>query len=774
MKISEFSILRYGPVRDTGRIIVSDFSLIFGDNENGKTLTIDALVKLLLGKIANERDFNALERIGELPAGYVILKDDDERYYKLPEHGTLPAIFGISAADCSNIFIIRNSNLAIENQHEYYTYVTDRLTGIQSRYIQNVIDSLKSLGRLTPTGMYVNTGAERLKSRIEDAISLADEVKQFRHECESENIHKLEQTIVDMKSRLKSLSVRIDTLHEARMREKYEKDVEALEKIVAAQNSIAEMSAITEEHLQRWRDHARDITRLEGEREAADRSLTESKNDLDVATRVVREEEIEWKHAEDRKRMLDETIRPLIKQYEQFVSTVPSVETRKSFFGIVVIITGILFGISLIGFMLTSGTFFSLIASLLFVLLIVSGILYFVSVRALSDVSADFAKLLNAVSRYSWDADNLYGILKKIELFEDEHRRLSERLQESRRRMQNLRERVHNHSENILPEIGRTLQKMEEEIHTICGLSGVDTIDDYRLKWKDKTELNKIIQTQSVLLKRDFGDQGDSLGKNISYWQGKIRELERYKDGAAAMGFDESDFNKSKDEYKKMRKELEDLFVRWSTIAGRMSDIEKKTNKIIQTDNDYTFCRTLTDLTVISKMLDEFITSNENTRDDTLIAIDIFTSILRDEQEKVSALFGVDKPVSKYFSLFTGGRYIGIIYDQNNTNIEVVQRNGNRLAADKLSGGAHDQLYFAIRLALGEELLKDRKGFFILDDPFIKSDVHRLREQVQMLRYIAGQGWQILLFSAKTEILDELKGDITDNKVRLIEYRRIE
>jgi len=400
--------------------------------------------------------------------------------------------------------------------------------------------------------------------------------------------------------------------------------------------------------------------------------------------------------------------------------------------------------------------------------------MYYVSVRALSVISADFQKVLNAVSRYSWDAETLSGILKNIEIFEDEYRRSFDRLHESRQRLQNLRERIDNLSGNSIPGMDRTIRHMQEEIDAIRSLSGTETIDDYRLKCTEKSELNKVLQTQSVLLKRDFGDQEGNLHENISFWQQRISEFERYKDKATGIGYDETALTGCKDEHKKVSAELDDLHVRWSAISYTLTDIEKKTNKILQTDDDYIFCKTLPDLTVILQLLDEFITGHENTRDDILIAIDIFTSIFHQEQEKVSALFGIEKPVSKYFSVFTGGRYTGVTYDQMNATIEVTQRNGNRLTADKLSGGAYDQLYFAVRLALGEELLKGEKGFFILDDPFIKSDRHRLIEQMQMLRYMVGQGWQVLFFSAKTEILDALKNDITENSVLLIDYRRIQ
>jgi hypothetical protein len=81
---------------------------------------------------------------------------------------------------------------------------------------------------------------------------------------------------------------------------------------------------------------------------------------------------------------------------------------------------------------------------------------------------------------------------------------------------------------------------------------------------------------------------------------------------------------------------------------------------------------------------------------------------------------------------------------------------GKILEAEKLSGGAYDQLYLSIRLALGEKLLKGKKGFFIMDDPFVKADSDRLKRQIEMLWRIKDLGWQILYFSAKGEIKDIL------------------
>ena len=74
MKIEEFSIRRYGPLPDTGRIALGKLCLFFGNNEDGKTLTIDSLTKILFGKKA--KIFKKINRVEEDPDGFLVLKDE--------------------------------------------------------------------------------------------------------------------------------------------------------------------------------------------------------------------------------------------------------------------------------------------------------------------------------------------------------------------------------------------------------------------------------------------------------------------------------------------------------------------------------------------------------------------------------------------------------------------------------------------------------------------------------------------------------------------------
>lgn len=128
-------------------------------------------------------------------------------------------------------------------------------------------------------------------------------------------------------------------------------------------------------------------------------------------------------------------------------------------------------------------------------------------------------------------------------------------------------------------------------------------------------------------------------------------------------------------------------------------------------------------------------------------------------------------PISKYFSAIIGGIYeeVELVSDESGERrIRIRFKNGSTLYADQLMGGAYDQLYLSVRLALGEKLLKGGKGFFIMDDPFIKADKERLQRQIDILKRISESGWQIIYFTAKDEVKDVLKKDIQSGKVQYI------
>ena len=94
MRIKEFQIHRYGPLSPSDRITLGPFNLFWGENEEGKTLTIDAVIKLLFGKAT--RLFPFIDRIEEEPSGFIVLEDASKKEIRLGGKMVLPALFNMT------------------------------------------------------------------------------------------------------------------------------------------------------------------------------------------------------------------------------------------------------------------------------------------------------------------------------------------------------------------------------------------------------------------------------------------------------------------------------------------------------------------------------------------------------------------------------------------------------------------------------------------------------------------------------------------------------
>jgi len=162
-------------------------------------------------------------------------------------------------------------------------------------------------------------------------------------------------------------------------------------------------------------------------------------------------------------------------------------------------------------------------------------------------------------------------------------------------------------------------------------------------------------------------------------------------------------------------------------------------------------CSGISDLERICDLLEKFIHNNEKRRRYVQVAKQILDDIKKEEEKKITELFGEASSAITYFERITDGLYQNIIYDSESHGVKVRRSDGLELSANQLSGGAWDQLYFAVRLSLAEKIL-DEKGFFILDDPFIKADPERLKSLFDILKDLSDEGWQIIYLSSKGEI----------------------
>ena len=130
-------------------------------------------------------------------------------------------------------------------------------------------------------------------------------------------------------------------------------------------------------------------------------------------------------------------------------------------------------------------------------------------------------------------------------------------------------------------------------------------------------------------------------------------------------------------------------------------------------------------------------------------AIQYARQLLEDENQKRTEEVSPEicSAAAEYLSAITGERYTQVQLNQNFTGA-CGSGDGKLLDPKRLSSGARDQLYLALRLAVCKVLLKGKEPApLILDDPFITFDEERQRRALFLLKQIAKERQVILLLS---------------------------
>lgn len=192
------------------------------------------------------------------------------------------------------------------------------------------------------------------------------------------------------------------------------------------------------------------------------------------------------------------------------------------------------------------------------------------------------------------------------------------------------------------------------------------------------------------------------------------------------------------------------------TLADFDSDVAGlPLNRFVDVDDPRV--QSIADIDPMIDHLQEFV-SAVNTRVDTATtAIEIFEEIEEEEEREINHLFDDDSYAVQFFADASNGNYTDIRYDETDNVVRVTRADGRELTADQLSQGTYDLLYMAIRLKLARDLLGDQTGFLILDDAFLHSDPDRIHREIDILKDLANDGWQIIYFSIRNPVRDAVE-----------------
>ena len=642
MKIKEINLQHYGPLPKFNKEFDEGVHIIYGSNESGKTLLIDAVMKMLIG---GKKFDSSLGRVEEFPSGYVLIEKDGEEF-KLDSKESLEDIMEIGSDELRNIFCIRDADLRITKETEFYERTQDKIAGLRSSDIRRIISSLRGRGRLTAGGgLSDSAGNDKARSVYSEASSLVTEISTYNKRAKEENVEKIELDLMEARASQVSSRDKMNKLEKAKQKLEFE----------AIQSDYNELTTANSEFKP---IPTKELGKLQG----------------------------------------------YIDDYE--ANPVNDKEIQRNL-GLYKMLSVAALGVGFIAFILV----------------------YVLSMPTLGYLVPVFFIIGGAYSVYQWSMNN--AILSE-----------SERLQ------------------SLILSYGSQLGISSG---TVSGI---------------QAELTDIIQENDAIRRRLYEKQGivksyfdirtEVTDEILSQASQLLGELEKKVDFEVTETYSEEEYNSLKVDIDSAQARIDELNGQLADHRAKLGDFNSRIaglgySRFMDSDIEL-LIDNLEALERVVPILAELRDKINLDKETALMAIKTFEQLETEEEAKITELFSKDSSAVEIFKDSTNGRYTDLRYDINSKTIIVERPTGETLEVSKLSKGTRDQLYLAIRVALGEKLLEGSQGFFIMDEAFLSSDESRLRSQVKMLEKLSKKGWQIIYFTMKNDALETIS-KITDNEV---------
>lgn len=237
MRLDELSVDDYGPL-DEELQFGEGLQVVYGPNESGKTLLVDALLWLLTGQ-------NDDDRVGQEPLGSVRLVEP-EGSRRLDDGETvmdrLEAYHEVSidARDFRNTFVVRSADSALTGEDEYYDRATDVVAESLVDDIERVRGAVRSAGRITPTGLFIDRSTEiETRTHHEEAKDLQERINGYL--ADADEIRQLEADYFEAESRVAEQVDEVERLREAKRRSEYETQSSNRDRLDGVLEKLAEL-----------------------------------------------------------------------------------------------------------------------------------------------------------------------------------------------------------------------------------------------------------------------------------------------------------------------------------------------------------------------------------------------------------------------------------------------------------------------------------------------------------------------------------------------------
>jgi hypothetical protein len=754
------------------------FTLVRGPNEQGKTLLIDALVRMLFKKHLDrryQRYFGTggrnMKRVAERPEGFVVLESKDAEH-KLESKQTIQDVFPfkITPDDFRNVFVVRDSDLSLRDEDRYYFRVTEKLTGLRSSEIDRLLRAIQKRGRLrsaAPDSELANNVEQgKIADKVRDSNSLVGEIRAVKESLLADRYDELENEMISVRDRLTVLGREAELQKAAEETRRYGKAKRALGEVRRMTKTLAGLDKLDSDQLKLWQTA---VTR----RESLNADVAEEKREAEkveratrTAKKAVSAQDAGVKESEERLNRINAELKSRIDDYQyeraEFRRAEPQFGTyRKGLYA-----AAGLTALALIGYMIHPSIVIAAIGGVAFAVWLSMGWKQLKLRSGEGRLRAKTERLEADIKHCGIEVESVDEVMSAIGDMEREQLSQQRDADAKKSDLDNLIKekmriegRIQNKSEQIA--------ELDGEIATLKTATDMESLADYHAALEKRTKLEAAVDAKRTIL-RDMLSTDLRGEEALADWDTRISAHLQAAEDREQVEFDA-------EAHKRIVAEVESLEERKREIQSallqgsrKLHGVEVKAKELGVLESSPP-CRTTQELDHIGGLIAEFCQRIERDRRTAQEAIHICRQIDDEERARVSDLFGPDSLVTAYVSHITDGRYTEVQYDPGKNHVYLLNAGGDRLPADFLSGGAYDQLYLAIRVTIAAKLLSEEKGFLILDDPFVKADSERLGRMMEMLRRLVEDGWQILYFSAKEEIARALADDIAKGRVQLVE-----
>lgn len=724
VRIDRLSIRNHGPLRDLV-LTPGDVTVVYGQNEAGKTSCIDALTRALRERV-RPGNRKMLDNLREGPGfqGQIDLalspEDGGAVVELLREHPSL-----------TRLFIVRDADASLEDGRGWLNAIRGRLIGIDLNRVAERVRSAASI-ESGSSGDTLRTAREDERQRLAERLSrlegfLADLPAISRL---LEEGHQVEQKRADARER-------IDKLRAADRFERYRLAQRAADTVESSRQHLRELERYGDDDLTAWRDAVVAVREAAVVAKSAEHETHRLRDEQTLAAEALRKREIA---ADKARTQMADCIRRDLEGLVERARTARAGSRLWSLWRTPLAIGGLLLLVFSVGVGVEAtarelgqeSLQYGLLAGGAAVLgLLGGGLSIFATSRRRTAKSLEDQAVAACGAVFS-KAETLDDCVAQIGNVTGSAERA-----EAERSAANDQKRTADDavraSESVEDERHRRLeeaQRMVADVRERVRLASIDQLED---KLRQRTQVTSTLEEADRTVRSLLGDPA-----------GDVPLERRMQD----MAVPDPAVAPDPHELAALEREIQDIDERLLALKGEIADRRDRALSAIG----------LPDLGAVeaerARLEAGIRTIDEETRGGQL-CLQAVQELAQDIDRPLREALGTGPGAAgAYLARLTAGRYTSVVLDGEG-GLAVERDDGTRFGTESLSRGAKDQLALSVRVALVRRLLGE-PGFLALDDAFLTSDAGRREALATAFTELASEGWQILYFTFDAGLRDRL------------------